>query len=345
MLADNFALGHVGQCAASKGGHGISCVGPHVGKPYKLKQRNVPDISRLAPHLQQEWDQAANAHLGSIIVTPQSGRKVWWSSGRCKTGQPHRWLASIFNRTNGTGCPFETGRAVCPCNSLAHNHPDVAMEWNTEANATRTPETVTASSNSKASWICGQCGHKWSAAILGRTSRGAGCPECAHEARRQKTRHPSISDGASHLLAEWDYEANEQRDWHPDRTSLTSHKKVHWVLRNECKLGLVHRWQAAPRARVALNANSPFPSGKAVCACNSLAVQCPEAAVFWDQQANKKLSTHDVAVQSNKITCWKGPDGSQWQQRVCEVVTTVRRHERRQELNLSFQLVYDTSNL
>ena len=28
------------------------------------------------PHLQQECNQAANAHLGSAIVTPQGGRKV-----------------------------------------------------------------------------------------------------------------------------------------------------------------------------------------------------------------------------------------------------------------------------
>ena len=35
------------------------------------------DISRLAPHLQQEWDHKANAHLGSITIAPQSTRKVW----------------------------------------------------------------------------------------------------------------------------------------------------------------------------------------------------------------------------------------------------------------------------
>ena len=36
-----------------------------------------PDTSRLAPHLQQEWDHAANAHLGSIIIAPQSIKKAW----------------------------------------------------------------------------------------------------------------------------------------------------------------------------------------------------------------------------------------------------------------------------
>ena len=63
---------------------------PKVCKPHKLKRRDIPDITRFAHHLQQEWGQAANAHLGSIVVAPQRGRKAWWSSGMCKTGQPHR---------------------------------------------------------------------------------------------------------------------------------------------------------------------------------------------------------------------------------------------------------------
>ena len=28
-------------------------------------------------------------------IAPKSSRKVWWSSGMCKTGQPHKWEAVI----------------------------------------------------------------------------------------------------------------------------------------------------------------------------------------------------------------------------------------------------------
>ena len=75
---------------------------------------------------------------------PQSHRKVWWRSGTCKTGQPQRWQAAVKHRTTGTKCPYNTGRAVCPCNNVAHNHPEVAAEWDWDANGERTPETVTA---------------------------------------------------------------------------------------------------------------------------------------------------------------------------------------------------------
>ena len=244
----------------------------------------------------------------------------------CKTGQLHRWQATVSSRTLGTSSPYETGRAVCPCNDLAHNHQEVAAEWDWEANGERTPQTVTASNNIKAAWRCGLCGHSWSATVQTRT-RGCGCPQCAHEARRQQTRQPSISNGAPHLLAEWDWEANETHGWHPNSITLGSGRKVHWVLRNECKLGLVHRWQAPPNRRLGLSCGSPFPSGKAVCACNSLAVQCPEAADLWDHQANRGLTPDSITVGSEQVVAWKGPHGSQWHQSVDKVVKVVRKHE------------------
>ena len=284
-----------------------------------------PDISRLAAHLQQEWDHAANAHLGSISIAPKSPRKTWWRSGTCKTGHPHRWQASIQNRSRGTDCPYAAGKAVCPCNDLAHNHPEVAEEWDWEANGERTPETVAAGSGIKAAWRCGICGHRWSATVVNRT-HGIGCPQCGREASRIQTRQPSISSGAPHLLAEWDWAANGRQGWHPDQTTLASNKKVHWVGQDECKLGLVHRWQATPRSRTKHNTDSPFLSGMAVCACNSLAVQCPEAAKLWDPSSNGDLTPSAVAVQSAKVVAWKSPDGRQWQQRVYEVVTNVKRH-------------------
>ena len=237
----------------------------------------------------------------------------------CKTGQPYRWQAKISKRSAGTGSPYKAGRAACPCNDLARNQPEVAAEWDWEANGERTPETVTASSNTKAAWRCGLCGHKWSAQVLKRT-QGTGCPPCGHEAGRYKARHPSISSGAPHLLAEWDWEANQRPGWHPGLITLGSPRKVHWVQHKECKLGLVHRWQATVSSRVFLKHGSPFPFGLAVCACNSLAVQCPEAAMLWDHQANGTMTPDTVTVQSAVVACWKAPDGRQWQQRVDQVV-------------------------
>ena len=246
----------------------------------------------------------------------------------CKTDQPHRWQARVNNRTNGRSCPSEIGRAVCPCNDLAHNHRKLAAEWDWEANGDRTPDKVAAGSNTRAAWRCSLCGHRWIATISHRTSLGRGCPQCGREARRIQTRQLSISSGAPHLLAEWDCEANEKCGWHPDHITLGSNKEVHWVLQDECKLGLVHKWQAPPHGRVGKKSGSPFPSGKAVCACNSLAVQCPKAADLWDCDTNGGLTPNDLAVHSNKVMAWMGQDGRQWPQMVtsCQKCQKRARH-------------------
>ena len=230
----------------------------------------------------------------------------------CKTGQPHRWQARVCDRSPGKHCPYDIGRAVCPCNDLAHNHPEVAAEWDREANEERTPETLAASSNTKGAWRCGFCGHRWTAVVTSRTrTHRTGCPQCAREAGRTKTRQPSISVGAPNLIPEWDRKANETYGWHPDQITLASHKQVHWVVHDECKLGLVYRWQASTDSRTRSNCGSPFPSDKAVCACNSLAVQCIEAADLWDFTSNAGLSPSDVAVQSETLVAWKVPNGRQ----------------------------------
>ena len=82
-----------------------------------------------------------NAHLGSKLIAPQSNRKAWWRNGMCKTGQPHRWQAFIHDRTRGVNCPHDVGKAVCPCNDLAHNYPEVAAEWDWEANGEDTRDS------------------------------------------------------------------------------------------------------------------------------------------------------------------------------------------------------------
>ncbi len=88
----------------------------------------------------------------------------------CKTGQPHMWQARVSNHSDGASCPLDAGKAVCPCNNLAHNHPEVAAECDWEANGGRTPETVVPGSNIKAAWRCGLCGHRWSACVKARTN-------------------------------------------------------------------------------------------------------------------------------------------------------------------------------
>ena len=61
------------------------------------------------PEVAREWDRENNGSLQSDMVTPRSGRKVWWV---CPKG--HHYQSIIANRTKGVGCPFCAGKAVLP---------------------------------------------------------------------------------------------------------------------------------------------------------------------------------------------------------------------------------------
>ena len=167
------------------------------------------------------------------------------------------------------------------------------------------------------------CEHRWHATVITRTFviSPSGCPECASRRvrGRPQKKHPSIAVGRPDLLAEWDHPPNSQQGWHPDKVTLMSSLPIHWIKTDECRLGLPHRWQAAPVRRVHKKNGSPFPSGKAVCDCNSLGVNCQVAAAFWDPVLNPD-TPYQVAVQSSKVRHWKTPDGRQWQQMIFSVV-------------------------
>ncbi len=67
---------------------------------------------------------------------------------------------------------------------------------------------------------------------------------------------------------------------------------------------------------------------ESVCACNSLAVQCPEAADLWDFMSNTDFR-RPLMWQCSPTMSWSGksPDGRQWQQEVFGVVNSVQRNQ------------------
>ena len=256
----------------------------------------------------------------------------------CKTGQPHRWQATVSDRSNGARCPYNTGRAVCPCNDLAQNHQEVAAEWDWEANGERAPETVTASSNTKAAWRCRLCGHKWSTHVHLRTFNGTGCPRCAREARRQMTRQPSISCGPPHLLAEWDRDANESQGWRPDKITLGSNKKVHWVVKSPF-IPQSHRSAASGHCTAReLQAHTELPDGKGE--PDSLRVSGDACRLCTRPSLHSSCTPHSVTSQSMRVVYWKRLDGRHWQQSVDQVVSNVRR-----EMNAWLQLYSSSSKV
>ena len=279
-----------------------------------------PSISRLEPALQQQWDHAANAHLGSIDIKPHSNIKVSWICGQCPLGQQHRWETMVAHRTRGSGCPQCSGRTVCKHNSLATMHPLVAAQWDYEDNA-GTPDSVVAQSNQPVGWLCDACGHKWSQTPNQRVSKTKrGCPKCAHNKSSKKhVKHPTFADSqdprARALLAEWDHERNAPQGNFQHNTTLRSAKWIFWLC-TKCPVGQQHSWPASPNSRTGRSKTGcPFCAGQAACKCNSLQSHYPGVAAEWDHAKNRGPPSNYTAG-SGYLAWWSNPQRGSWQQSI-----------------------------
>ena len=90
-------LGHEWEAIISNRTKGIGC-------PYCSNKKVLPgfnDLSSQSPDLAREWHPTRNGGLKPSMVTPHSGKKVWW---KCQYG--HEWESIIDNRSKGSGCPI-----------------------------------------------------------------------------------------------------------------------------------------------------------------------------------------------------------------------------------------------
>jgi hypothetical protein len=148
-----------------------------TGCPYCAGKAVCDDncLQTINPTLAKEWHPVRNGKLTPRDITPGSNKKVWWI---CDKG--HEWESVIASRSQGSGCPYCAGQAVCDDNCLQTINPTLAREWHLVKNGKLTPRDVTPNSGKKVWWICGK-GHEWEAVIANR-SKGRGCPYCAGKA-------------------------------------------------------------------------------------------------------------------------------------------------------------------
>ncbi|KAL3140398.1 hypothetical protein ABBQ38_004658 [Trebouxia sp. C0009 RCD-2024] len=305
---------HLSNCIA-----GRACIRREVscqscGDKHAHGQDTGPDISRLDPGLQQQWDHAANAHLGNIVIKPYSNRKVLWACDQCPQGHRHSWSALVNTRSGGSGCPQCSGYAVCKHNCLASKAPLVAAQWDYEAN-TGTPDDVVAQCKQKFGWHCHECGCKWSASPNSRVTKRkmSGCPQCAKKSRSNKRiRHPTFAECKHPLLVEWDHERNAARGNSPDNTKLKSAKQIFWVC-TKCPAGQEHSWSTQPCDRTSRRQTGcPYCAGMNACRCNSLQALYPDTAAEWDHGKNHSQPS-DYPASSAYLAWWCSPQRGTWQ--------------------------------
>ncbi|KAL3153616.1 hypothetical protein ABBQ32_013221 [Trebouxia sp. C0010 RCD-2024] len=309
------AAKHEVCCCSSQGQHTNVINHSHQGQHAHVMQEG-PDISNLDTALQHQWNHAANAQLGIIVIKPYSHKAVWWTCDQCPDGHPHSWSACVAGRTNGSGCPQCIGRQVCKHNSLATKAPLVAAQWDYEAND-GTPEDLVAQSHRVVKWHCNVCGCNWEATPNARVSKcKAGCPQCADDAKTKKrTKQPTFAECNHRLLAEWDHKRNAAQGYFSDKIRLKSKKPIFWLC-TKCSAGQEHSWSARPYNRTGrTKTGCPVCAGMAACRCNSLQALYPVIAAEWDYSRNEGQPC-DYTASCDYLAWWSSPQRGSWQQTV-----------------------------
>ena len=109
------------------------------------------------------------------------------------------------------------------------------------------------------------------------------------------------------LMAEWNWEKNNELGFDPKILTLGSHKKVWW------KCNKNHEWQATIGSRND-GRGCPYCSGYYVIkGQNDLQTLNPTLSKEWNYEKNNGLTPMDVMPNSNKKAWWKCSNGHEWQ--------------------------------
>ena len=200
--------------------------------------------------------------------------------------------------------------------SLAEAHPEIAAQWDYEANGSLLPQHVTYGSNKRVAWLCRECAcghaHKWEADINDRTIRNRGCPVCAHKRPCQCN---SLAALHQDLAAQWHPTANGPHQ--PADFTEQSHFKATWQCSRHSPS---HVWEAAIMHRtkqLATGCPKCFEARRGQSSRRvSVAAERPDLAQQWHPTKNGALTPADVTCGSVRQVWW-----------LCEKSTCQHPHE------------------
>lgn len=253
-------------------------------------------MARPASATLEDFDPAlADLLVDQSLRTIAKGadRTVWWRCVNHLDNPKHVYPARVYNKTNAkhpTKCPICSGRlTVAGINDVATTHPEVA-ELFVDKTA---PTTVTAQSNKKFQFHCGNPDHDpWTAPVSRLTRQGSRCPQCSGRVAVKSTdclaiTHPELARQLADPALGFTLKAG-------------SNKKVTWI----CPVNSNHRWEAEPTGRIRQGSNCPYCSGRqATPGVNDLATTHPYLA---DQLVNRHQAI-TLKAGSDKKVLWQCP--------------------------------------
>ncbi len=189
--------------------------------------------------------------------------------------------------------------------SLRSGRTELLSQWDSKANSPLRPDTVTAGSSQRLSWVC-EKGHRWQAEVYARTARSSGCPVCS--GKKIVPGENDLKSRCPELAEQWIAEKNPGLS--PENVSPNSHKKVWWRC-PDCG----HEWLAQIKSRAGAE-----KCGCPVCAnrkieqgVNDLATLYPHLAAQWHPSKNGGLKPNEVTPGKRRKVWWRCEKGHEWQ--------------------------------
>ena len=175
-------------------------------------------------------------------------------------------------------------------NSFGFLYPELAKNWDNEANKKLTPFMLTPGSNYEAFFKCERCGESWSATIstVVKWKRKL-CKKCSmgdsgqRNTKRIVNERGSLGDFSKEAVEQWDYDANNGLT--PYDIPKNYSKPVHW----KCPV-CGYKWEKSPSFRIHNNKLRPCPhcAGRvAITGLDDLETLYPNIAAEWDYGKNK----------------------------------------------------------
>ena len=248
------------------------------------------DLRTVNPAVAAEWDDEKNYPVRAEDVAANDNHKFFW---RCKLG--HSYDAVVYSRNYGKNCPYcSNHRLLRGFNDLQTRNPDLAEEWDDDANYLLTAADVISTSHDYANWKCGR-GHTWSATIVNRNTLGTECPKCKH-----KIVSPGETDFATLrpvIAEEWDDENNGALT--AGTVMAQTNRSISW----KCRRG--HRWKTSPANRYK-GTRCPYCVGKlAIVGETDAATISPELKNEWAESLNNGYNLENLKPLSHFVFWWE----------------------------------------
>lgn len=198
--------------------------------------------------------------------------------------------------------------------SLVKTRPDIAEQWDYEANKPLTPEMFSRGSNDKVWWICTKCGKSYITSINHKNRQDSRCcPSCTKILKGQTFTSYKVNQVGS--LAEVNPEL--AKEWHPTKNAdLTPNdvtagrfKKVWWLC---SKCG--YEWESSPNNR-SKGIGCPHCSGRvAMPGVDDIVTLKLPFVEEWDYEKNGELNPIMFLPGSGKKVWWKCKEcGNEWE--------------------------------